>query len=127
MKNGEVKRLKRLKRPAFVIGMHERDEDLLNDVRDTLGVNVRVYWYASRSDNQGSKAMLMVRDTIELRDKIIPLFYKKLHGNKGKQFIEWLEKMGDENVWEEGKYLHALYKKRYFEEKVKINVFDVAT
>ena len=112
---------KRLKRPAFAIKMHERDKSLLNSVADSLNLRGNIYHngpyrydrYGSR--NNAAQVSLIVRDVLELRNIIIPLFYKKLHGNKGKQFINWLEKMSGEEMTTESHYLHNLYKKGFFD------------
>jgi hypothetical protein len=111
----------KLKRPAFAIKMHERDAYLLNLVADRLNLKGNVYHngpyrydrYGSR--NSASQVTLIVRDVLELKNIIIPLFYKKLHGNKGKQFMIWLEKMGEEEMTTESHYLYNLYKKRFFD------------
>ncbi|MDP2704301.1 MAG: LAGLIDADG family homing endonuclease [bacterium] len=114
--NGE---LVRLKRPVFTIQMNERDEKLLESVNYTLELSGRVYWQeAWRGDgvNRGPKVSIIVRNVLELRNKIIPIFYGKLHGHKGKQFIKWLEKMGEDDKTRESRYLHMIYKKGFFEE-----------
>ena len=50
----------------------------------------------------------------------VTLLDKKLYGNKGIQFEQWLEKMGSDTlVHRDYKLLHKLYKKGYFEEKAK--------
>lgn len=110
----------KLKRPAFAVKMHERDAYLLNLVADRLSLKGKVYRngpyrydrYGSR--NSAAQVSLIVRDILELRNIIIPLFYKKLHGNKGKQFMVWLEKMSGEEMTTESHYLHNLYKKGFF-------------
>ncbi len=118
-KRTESGELMRLKRPVFTIQMNERDEKLLESVNNTLELSGQVYWQkAWRGDgvNRGPKVSIIVRNTLELRNKIIPLFYRKLHGHKGKQFMEWLEKMGEEDKTDESRYLHMIYKKGFFEE-----------
>ncbi len=111
----------KLKRPTFAIKMHERDAYLLNLIADRLGLKGGVYHngpyrydrYGSR--NSAPQVSLVVRDTLELKNIIIPFFYKKLHGNKSKQFINWLENMGGEDMTTESHYLHNLYKKGFFD------------
>lgn len=112
----------KLKRPAFVIAMHERDEELLRMLRNTLGVNDSILkskpWNKD-GIKRGGTARLIVRDIAELRNIVIPFFYNKLYGYKRKQFFEWLEKMNSENTIKESRYLYRLYKKGFFEEKYK--------
>lgn len=108
--------------PAFAIKMHERDEELLKSVRDTLGLKNRVYNYKAQLKNgrlRGRQAMLIVREFPQIKNIIIPFFYKKLHGNKSKQFINWLENMGDNDMGEKTKFLHRLYKSGYFDKNPK--------
>src|SRR5437764_1363652 len=100
--------------PAFAIGMHERDQDLLYLVRDTLGLKNKVYNYKSPQYNghkRGRKAILIVREFGPLKNVIVPFFYKRLQGNKGKQFEAWLEKIGtDPDVPETYKFIYKIYK-----------------
>lgn len=73
--------------PTFVIQMHERDQELLRKLRNTLGLSNSVYIlgpYRKDGINRGRQAKLIIRDYISLKEKVIPLFYKKLHGYKGK-------------------------------------------
>lgn len=113
----------KVKIPAFALRMHIRDKSLIEAVRDTLGLNNKVYTYHHRGKdgaNRGPQAMLIVRGFSSFRDIIIPLFYKKLHGHKAIQFKDWLEKMGsDPMVPRDYQLLSKLYKKGYFEDKAK--------
>ncbi len=100
--------------PAFVIAMHERDEELLRMMRNTLKLKNSLYIRTpSNKDgyNRGNAVVLVVREFDQLKDIIIPLFYKKLKGHKGVQFINWLEKIGnDPDVSDRFKSLYRLYK-----------------
>ncbi len=111
--------LYRGKVPAFQISMHVRDKDLIEGVRDHLGLKNKVYVYKSSQKDgikRGDKATLIVRKACDLRMIIVPFFYGKLRGHKGKQFKEWLEKIGsDERVGEKFKIIHRLYKCGYWE------------
>ena len=102
------------KLPAFVIGMHERDKELLRMIKNTLELRNSIYMrLPSNKDgyNRGKTAVLVVREFDQLKDIIIPFFYKKLKGYKGKQFMEWLEKIGsDPDVSDRFKSLYRLYK-----------------
>lgn len=119
-------KIKRVKIPAFALKMHERDEELLKAVRNTLELTNSVYKYDSHTKtrpNCGKQVMLIVRECISLKDVIIPFFYNKLHGNKSKQFRTWLEKMGDFDTNKYSKYLHKLYKSGYYDKSWNKN-FD---
>jgi len=110
--------MRRSRIPAFAIGMHERDEDLLIAVRDMLGLPNKVYNYQpSNKDgyNRGRKAFLIVREFGSLKNIIIPLFYNNLAGYKAIQFNEWLEKIGtDPLVPESYRLFYRLHKSGYF-------------
>ncbi|MCX6702358.1 MAG: LAGLIDADG family homing endonuclease [Candidatus Wolfebacteria bacterium] len=105
---------KKYKIPTFVIGMNERDASLLEMVKKSLRLRNKIY-YRKGSGKDGYKrgcvAVLMVREFDQLKDIIIPLFYKKLKGYKGVQFTGWLEKIGsDPDVSDRFKSLYRLYK-----------------
>ncbi len=109
--------------PAFVIGMNERDRGLLEMVRNTMGLRNPIYTRRP-SIKDGYKrenaAVLVVREFDQLKDIVIPFFYKKLKGFKGKQFMEWLEKIGsDPNVSNRFKSLYRLYKWGMYDELPK--------
>lgn len=114
---------RKCKMPTFYIGMHERDENLLKIVRDTLGLKNPIYNHkAWRGDGhqRGRMASLVVRDFEQLKDIIIPFFYKKLKGYKALQFIDWLEKIGsDPDVSDRYKSLYRLYKWGIYDENPK--------
>lgn len=109
--------------PEFIIGMHERDRQLLIMVRDKMGLNSRIYARkAWRGDgiNRGNTAILMVRDFRQLKDVIIPFFYKRLRGHKGKQFMDWLEKIGSKpGIPDKYKSLYRLYKLGVYDKNPK--------
>ncbi len=102
------------KLPAFVIAMHERDLDLLILIKNTLQLRNKIYFRnppTKDGHKKGRTVVLVVREFDQLKDIIIPLFYKKLKGNKGKQFMEWLERIGnDPDVSNRFKSLYRLYK-----------------
>lgn len=100
--------------PAFIIAMNIRDIELIKGIKETLGLRNSIY-IRHPSNKDGYKredvAVLVVREFDQLKDIIIPLFYKKLNGYKGKQMIDWLEKIGsDPNVTDRFKSLYRLYK-----------------
>jgi len=105
---------KKAKVPAFQLRMHIRDKELIEAIRDFLGLKnkVYVYYYPGKDGtNRGPQAMLIVREFNNLKDIIIPMFYKNLIGHKNKQFMEWLEKIGsDPDVSDRFKSLYRLYK-----------------
>ncbi len=111
----------RYKLPAFVISLHIRDKYLLEMIRDKIGLKNKIYYRVPRVAIQNAKsgkkylserqAILVVRDFQQLKNNIIPFFYKKLYGHKGIQFMEWLEKIGsDPGVSDRFKSLYRLYK-----------------
>ena len=118
---------RKYKFPTFVIVMHERDKKIICMIRDTLGLRNKVYnrkpW---RGDgvNRGRTVALIVREFDQIKDIIIPLFYKKLYGYKGTQFINWLEKIGsDPDVSDRYKSLYRLYKWGIYDEDRFLNKF----
>ncbi len=103
--------------PCFEIGMHARDMDLLEAIRDRLGLHnkIYVYHYKSPGINQGPKAILIVREFAQLRNIVIPLCYNRLKGNKAKQFNAWMEKIGaDPMVSPRFKFLYKMHKWGHF-------------
>jgi len=105
--------------PAFAIKMHYRDKRLLETVRDTLGLRNKVYVY-NHQGNDGHKrapqAMLIVREIGSLKNVIVPLFYKKLYGNKASQFSEWMEKIGkDQDIPDIYKFIYKIYKSGFYD------------
>lgn len=115
--------IKNIKVPAFAIGMHERDEELLRSVRDVLGLKNRVYNYKSFNKDgykRGRKAFLIVREFGQLKNIIVPFFYKRLKGNKGRQFEQWLEKIGnDPGVPETFRFIYKIYKAGFYDKNPK--------
>lgn len=105
--------------PAFVVSMHERDQELLKLIRDTLKLKNRVYNYRSVSRDgykRGRKAILIVREIGAIKNIIVPLFYKRLRGNKGKQFEGWIDKMGsDPFVPANFRLIHDIYKNGFYD------------
>ena len=57
--------------------MSEQDEDLVNLVRDTLGLKNKVYYYKRRVGSDGYKrqgmANLIVRDAYQHENIVVPL------------------------------------------------------
>lgn len=105
--------------PAFSIKMHHRDTMLLEAVRDKLGLSNRIYVYDTKSydgHNRAPQAMLIVREIGNLKNIIVPFFYKSLVGNKRLQFEEWIEEIGNSpEVPKTYKILHLLYKSGYYD------------
>jgi len=88
--------------PTFAIAMHIRDKELLESMRDTMGLKNRVYVYGPpvKKDGykRGGRAILIVREFGPLKNIIIHFFYNRLKGNKGRQFNSWLEKIGSDTI-----------------------------
>ncbi len=120
-------KLIRQKIPAFLLNMHVRDKDLVQGVRDHLGLRNRVYEYRStplhghnKSYLRGNKAVLIVRDLGQLKNKIVPFFYGRLKGHKGEQFNIWLDKIGsDPEVVDDYRLIYRLHKSGWFENNPK--------
>lgn len=108
--------------PAFEIIMHVRDKELIEGMRDHLKLKNRVYIhkpYTADGVKRGLTVKLIVREFASLKNIIIPFFYKKLHGFKGKQFIAWLEKIGsDPAVPESYKLFYRLYKSGWWDKQI---------
>ena len=110
--------------PAFAIGMNERDKELLHLVKDTMGLRNRIYQYPPRIRKDGYKrdgmCILTVRDFGQLKNIIIPFFYKRLRGNKGKQFNQWLDNIGnDPKISEHFRFLYKLHKSGFYDKNPK--------
>lgn len=120
----------KLKIPTFVIQMHERDKGLIEAMRNRLCLKQnRIYVYKmgwllthnydmskTREYKRGNSARVVIRDLGSLKNRVIPMFYKRLHGYKGAQFAEWLEKIGaNDTVPERYKLLHRLYKSGFWD------------
>lgn len=75
--------------PAFMLKMNVRDKELIEAIRDYLGLSDRVHEYKHQGRHY---ALLQVRDIGTLKNKIIPLFRDKLLGHKGTQLQAWLNK-----------------------------------
>lgn len=112
------------KLPAFILAMSRQDKELIEAVRNTLGLRNKVYEYKPRKSrdncNRQGMCILIVRDMGQLKNKIVPLFYKKLRGYKAKQFDEWLKKIGDDpQVPEPYKFIYKLYKIGWYDKEPK--------
>ncbi len=106
--------------PAFVISMSERDENLIGLVKKKLKLRNRIYKYKKRtridSYNRMPMVTLIVRDIGQLKNIIVPVFYKKLYGNKGKQFEKWIDRIeSDPLVPENYKLISILYKNGFYD------------
>ena len=102
------------KTPAFQLKMSADNKKLLELIRNYLGLRNKIYEYrypGKEKSKRGRQVFLVVRDFGELKDIIIPFFYKKLKGYKSQQFMEWLEKIGsDPGISDRFKSLYRLYK-----------------
>lgn len=108
--------------PTFILTMNERDKELVEAVRDHLGLKNKVYHlgpYRKDGHNRGPIVRLMVRDVGSIKNIIIPLFYRKLKGFKGSQFDEWLNRIGtDELVPTRYKIVYRLYKLGFYDKRI---------
>lgn len=107
--------------PSFQLRMNIRDKDLLEKVRDLLGLKNKIYTYhypESGGIKRGPQAMLIVREMGSLRNIIIPMFTNKLVGYKAKQFEVWVDKIGNDPLVPEGyRFLYSFYKLENFTSK----------
>lgn len=104
--------------------MSGRDKKLIVAIKEKLRLRNRVYEYKPRFRKDGYKrdgmAVLMVRDVGQLKNTIVPLFYKRLVGNKMKQFEDWMEKIGsDPDVPERYKFIYKIYKAGFYDKNPK--------
>lgn len=109
--------------PAFVLKMHIRDKELIENVRNVLGLRNKIYEYhypGKDGYKRGPQAILIVREFGQLKNIVIPFFYKRLRGNKAKQFQEWLEKIGsDPGVSKHFKFIYKIYKAGFYDKNPK--------
>ena len=122
--NGNKKKL-----PAFLLSMSKRDEELIKKVKEKLKIRnkIHVYKVKKRIDryNRQPMAILIIRDLGQLKNTIVPLCYKKLIGNKAKQFDEWIEKIGtDPNVSEQYKIIYNLQKWGFYDKEEMAKKFN---
>lgn len=117
----------RVKVPAFILAMHERDRELLEMIRERLKIEKNINWLkASTSDGhqRGATVRLIIRDLGTLKNIIIPLLYGQLHGYKKLQFTNWLERIGsDPAVREDYKLLYRLHKNGFYYREIKTGKF----
>lgn len=111
------------KLPAYVIRMHVRDKNLIESIKYTLKLRTKVNVFkAWKGDgyNRGDQAALIVRGIGELKNIIVPLFYKKLIGFKALQFEQWIEKIGSDPVVANNyRLIYRLYKCGYWDKNPK--------
>ena len=105
--------------PTFCIAMHIRDSDLIYAICNRLRLPNKIYVFGPyRKDgaNRSQCTRLMVREYDSLKNIIIPFFYKKLYGHRGRQFELWLEKIGtNPMVSPKFKQIYDLYKIGYYD------------
>lgn len=75
--------------PQFVLKMHVRDKELIEGIRDFLGLYHPVHEYKIGGRHF---AMLIIRDMSTLKNVVVPLCKSRLLGFKGTQFNWWLKK-----------------------------------
>lgn len=99
--------------PVFCLKMHVRDKELIRAVRNALHLEepIRVYRHGGRH-----YAMLIVRNFADMKNIIIPFFYKKLYGYKAEQFEEWLERFNEPDIRPDFDLIYRLYKKGYYDD-----------
>lgn len=110
--------------PTFSLQMTDRDSDLINSVRDKIGLKNTVYEYKPRIRSDGYKRMgmsvLVVRDFGQIKNIVVPLLYKKLIGSKAVQFEEWISIMEtDPLVSQKFKLIGKLYRNGFYDTNFK--------
>lgn len=99
--------------PTFQLRMHVRDKKLVTAVRDMMNLKEnKIYEY---THNNRHYAMLIIRNIGDIKNIIIPFFYKNLKGYKRKQFYQWLEDFNKLEVAECYKFIYRLYKNGYYD------------
>jgi len=110
----------KVKVPSFQLRMHIRDKDLVEGIRDYLGLTNKVYTYhypGKDGANRKATAILIVREMGNLKNIIIPFFYNKLAGHKAIQFDEWLENIrNDPMVPKSYDILYRLHENGFYSE-----------
>lgn len=85
--------------PAFILRMNSRDRDLIIMIKNELGLKSKIYEYDYQK-NDGSirdgQSILIVREFPQIKNVIVPFFYKKLIGHKRKQFEKWINEIGSD-------------------------------
>lgn len=100
--------------PVFALRMHVRDKWLVTAARDTMNLEGnKIYEY---THNNRHYIMLIVRNIGDIKNIVIPFFYKRLRGYKREQFFQWLEDFGKSEVSEGYKFIYRLYKNGYYDE-----------
>ena len=112
-----------IKIPAFAISVSKNERRLLEEIKNTLGLKNKIYEYNYQKNDgykRESKVILIVREFGQLKNIIIPFLYKKLYGNRERQFEEWIERIGnDPMVPESFKFLNKIYKSGFYEKNSK--------
>lgn len=109
----------KIKIPTFALQMHARDKELLLTISSRLRLHGSLYELAANNRGgieRGPAVRIMVRDALTIQNILIPFFYKKLHGYKGRQFERWIEQMGsDPAVSKSFKEIYPLYMSGYYD------------
>lgn len=75
--------------PVFQLKMHALDKELVEMVRDGLGLDEEIHEYNHQNRHY---ALLLVRRRKTITEKIIPLLDGRLFGMKKIQFEDWKKK-----------------------------------
>ena len=109
----------KIKVPTFALQMHKRDTELLLTLSSRLRLHGSLYELAANNKGgitRGPAVRIMVRDALTIQNILIPFFYKKLRGYKGRQFEQWIAQMGsDPAVSKSFKEIYPLYASGYYE------------
>ena len=113
------------KLPAFVLQVSGDNRNLIELVKETLGLKNKIYEYKhenKRDNNDHTMVILNVRDFGQMKNIIVPFFYKKLKGVKARQFEDWIYKIGnDPDVEEKYKFIYKIYHNGFYEGDSRFN------
>ncbi len=97
-------------------------------VRDSMGLRNKVYDFKNYQEDgykRGMKSVLIVRELGQLRNIIIPFFYKRLSGYKKYQFEKWVENIGsDPDVPSSYKNIFFLMKAGFYDDYLRTGDFS---
>lgn len=97
---------------VFALKMHWRDEELIKNVRNSLGLYCNIYKYHCKDDRK--IAGFHITDKSQLEDIVIPAFDGRLSGYKKIQFDKWKKEFYENK--KKSKYRKRIYIKDALQE-----------
>ena len=103
-----------------MISLPISDYDTVVMLKNKLKIHNSVYQYPAKQRKDGyvrsGTAILIVRDLGQLKNIIVPLFYKSLKGHKAREFEDWIEKIGtDPLVPESYRFIAKICKSGFYD------------